>query len=125
MSVLAPHTEQRAIEILSQCLSYFELLSQLKMTAEDDLDAKQAENCLRRIIKDTKCELSDVLIVNSISFITEDLYLSVHWPWVEGLMRHEWFRRDCYVLKAFEGQDCLDSTYLVPITRIVEINQPG
>ena len=125
MSILAPQTEQRAIEILNQCLPYFDLLANLKMTAEDDSNAKQAENCLRRIIKDTKCEPSEVLIVNSISFITEDLYLSVHWPWVEGLMRHEWFQRDCYMVKAFEGQDYLDSTYFVPITRILQIDQPG
>jgi hypothetical protein len=125
MSTLAQQTEKRAIEILAQCLSYFELLANLKMTAEDDFDARQAENCLRKIIKDTTCDLSDVLIINSVPFITEDLYLVVHWPWVEGLMRHEWFRRDCYVLPLSEGQDFLDSTFFVPITRIIEINQQG
>jgi len=125
MSILAPHTEQRAIEILAQCLPYFELLANLKMTAEDDFDAKQAENSLRRIIGDTECELSDVLIVNSVPFITDDLYTLVQWPWVQGLTEYDWFPYDCYVHQTFEDQEYHDSAYFVPVTRIIQINQPG
>lgn len=125
MSTLAPHTEQRTIDILSQCLSYFELLAKLEMTAEDDFDAKQAENCLRRIIKDSKCDHSEVLIVNSVSVITEDVYVLIHWPWVQELMDYNWFRRDCCLHQAFEDQEYHSSAYFVPLSRIIEINQPG
>jgi len=125
MSTLAPHTEQRAKEVLSQCLPYFELLANLKMTAEDDFDAKQAENCLRRVINDTPCQTSEVLIVNSVSFITEDLYALIQWPWVQDLMEYEWFRPECHLHQVFTDQEYLDSAYFVPITRIIEINQPG
>src|SRR5579872_4440541 len=116
MSTLAPHTEQRALELLAQSLSYFELLTNLKMTAEDESDAKQAENCLRRIIKDATCELSEVLVINSVPVITEDLYLLVRWPWVQELMEYEWFRQECYLHQAFDDQDHLDSAYFVPLT---------
>ena len=125
MSVLAPHTERRAIEILYQCLPYFELLANLQMTAEDDRDAKQAENSLRRIIGDRTPDFPDVLIVNSVLFITEDLYTLVQWPWVQELMEYDWFRQDCYLHQAFDDQIYHDSAYFVPVLRIVEINQPG
>ncbi|HZY38140.1 MAG TPA: hypothetical protein VFE53_15900 [Mucilaginibacter sp.] len=125
MSTLAPHTEQRAIEILAQCLPYFELLANLKMTAEDDFDAKQAENFLLRITKGITYELSDVLTIDSVSFITEDLYVLVQWPWVQELMGYEWFQQDCYLQQAFDDQEYLSSAYFVPVTRVIEINQPG
>src|SRR5580704_6436047 len=105
MSILAPHTEKRAIEILAQCLPYFELLANLKMTAEDDFDAKQTENFLRRITKGITYELSDVLMIDSVSFITEDLYVLIQWPWVQELMDYDWFHQDCYLHQAFDDQE--------------------
>ncbi|MEO7214202.1 hypothetical protein [Mucilaginibacter sp.] len=125
MSVLSIHTEQRVIDVMSQCLNYFELLSLLKMTAEDDSDAKQAQNCLRRIINDRIPRPAEVIVVNSMSFIVEDLYRLVQWPWVQELMEYEWFRQECYLHQAFDDQPYFDSAYFVPIERIIEINKPG
>ncbi|CAN5289440.1 hypothetical protein BH09BAC6_BH09BAC6_28350 [soil metagenome] len=125
MSILSNHTEQRAIDIIAECLSHLQVLSSLEMTNEDDLAARKAEQCLLRIINGRPIEVIEVIRQQPVASIIENLYTLVQWPWVQELMEHEWFRLECYLLQAFADQEYFDSAYFVPITRIMEIHQRG
>ncbi len=48
-------------------------------------------------------------------------YVLVVWPFVQELMEYPWFRTECYLLQALEGQKHLDSSYFVPKKRIQEL----
>lgn len=51
MSILAKKTEERAIELLAECIVLFEKLEHLEMTAQDGFDARTPENLLRTIVE--------------------------------------------------------------------------
>jgi hypothetical protein len=50
-------------------------------------------------------------------------YVLVLWPWVQELMEYLWFRKECYLLVAFDDQEHIDSAYFVPKRRIEEIEK--
>lgn len=50
MSILSDNTEEKALRIIANILEKFDLLSQLKMTKEDNNDCTQAQNLLKTII---------------------------------------------------------------------------
>ncbi len=43
------------------------------------------------------------------------------WPEVQELMEYDWFRKECYLLQAFEDQEHVDSAYFVPAARLKQI----
>ncbi|HVW97058.1 MAG TPA: hypothetical protein VHA56_13895 [Mucilaginibacter sp.] len=118
---MAKKTENKAIKILAKCLSYLDELHNLKMTAEDAFDARQAENNLRRIIKGGGCKGKEIFTMNSFSVTKIDLYVLVLWPDVQDLMAYAWFRTECILYQAFSEQRHFDSAYFVPLQRIIQM----
>lgn len=49
-------------------------------------------------------------------------YTLVLWPRVQSLMYYDWFKKECYLCQAFEGQKYYDSAYFVPTKRLKELN---
>jgi hypothetical protein len=54
----------------------------------------------------------------------ENVYVLVQWPWVQELMEYGWFRKECYLHQAFDGQPYPPSAYFVPIGRIHALPKP-
>lgn len=57
MSILSENTEEKAIEVLAECVQLFEKLHYLKMTGQDAFDARMAENLLKTIIESNGFEV--------------------------------------------------------------------
>jgi len=123
MSTLAPQTEIKALQVLAQCLPYFDELANLAMTSEDAFSARQAENLIRCIIEYGEGNYSGRVVSAPAS--TDSLYVLVLWPEVQELMEYEWFRPECYLHQAFDDQEYHDSAYFVPLDRMMDINEPG
>ena len=69
--------------------------------------------------------MNDDLAAKIEAFASEDVYVLVHWPWVQDLMEYPWFRQECILYQAFDDQEHLDSAYFVPIERIIELSKPA
>ena len=94
MSTLALQTDQKAKEVLAQCLPFFDELRNLETTAKDSHDARQAENILRRIIENNEHKPTGLTGINSVT--AREMYALVVWPEVQDLMDYEWFQKECY-----------------------------
>ena len=58
------------------------------------------------------------------SIVIDELYVLIPWPDVQGLMEYRWFRAECF--RHHPPPDRAgESAYFVPISRIMEIKQPG
>jgi hypothetical protein len=121
MSILAKKTESKVIRLLAQCLPYFDELANLKMTAEDAFDVRQAENNFHRIVKCNVRKQNEPLTMNCFPVTKAYLYVLVVWPEVQELMEYEWFRPECILYQAVSEQQYFDSAYFVPLKRIIEI----
>jgi hypothetical protein len=118
MSILATETERSAMNMLAQCLPFLEALNNMKMTAEDAFDVRQAEYNFQRIIDGKQ---NESLTMNGLPVTKAYLYVLVIWPEVQELMEFEWFREECILYQAFDEQKHLSSAYFVPLKRIIEL----
>lgn len=50
-----------------------------------------------------------------------DKYVLVTWPESQTFMNFPWFRKECILHNAFEGQEYLDSAYFIPEERYKEV----
>lgn len=51
----------------------------------------------------------------------EEEYILITWPESQEYMNYDWFRKEAYLLQAFEDQEHLDSAYFVPKGRYEEV----
>jgi hypothetical protein len=57
--------------------------------------------------------------VSAFTLLALNGYILIKFPEIQYYMGEDWFRKECYLLQAFDDQEHIDSAYFVPINRII------